>query len=107
MADETATEEIAIKDHAALTAAKKKEIAALTSAIEVKTVRAGEVAVNIVNQKNDLSDTQESLAADQAFLKELEEGCSTKESEWNECSKTRADELVALAETIKLLICIP
>jgi hypothetical protein len=59
--------------------------------------------VDIVNQKNDLSDTQQALLADRTFLKELDAGCSTKEAEWNERSKTRSDELVALAETIKLL----
>jgi hypothetical protein len=102
-AEETAAEEAAIKDHESLVAAKSKEIAAHTSAIETKTVRAGEVAVSIVNMKNDLSDTQDALAKDQAFLKELETGCDTKEAEWSERSKTRAEELVALAETIKLL----
>merc|ERR1719247_770690 len=61
LADATATEEAAIKDHAALVSAKTKEIAAHTSAIEEKTVRHGEVSVNIVNLKNDLSDTQEEL----------------------------------------------
>lgn len=84
-------------------AAKSKEIAAHTKAIEAKTVRHGEVAVNIVNLKNDLSDTQEALASNKAFLQELESGCGTKEAEWDERQKTRADELQALAETIKLL----
>merc|ERR1719183_1447451 len=103
LAEDTATEEGRIKDHAALSAAKKKEIAALTKAVEEKTVRAGEVAVNIVNMKNDLGDTYENLEKDKAFLKELEEGCGTKEAEWAERQKVRAEELLALADTIKLL----
>ena len=56
-----------------------------------------------MNLKNELSDSQEALLNDKAFRKELESGCGNKEAEWNERSKTRADELVALAETIKLL----
>merc|ERR1712228_91837 len=83
--------------------AKKAEIAALTKAIEEKTVRAGEVAVNAVNMKNDLADTAEALEKDKAFLKELEEGCSTKEAEWAERQKVRAEELLALADAISLL----
>merc|ERR1712232_1225346 len=103
LAEATAAEEKAIEDHAGLVKAKKAEIAALTKAIEDKTVRSGEVAVNIVNMKNDLADTAEALEKDKAFLKELEEGCSTKEAEWAERQKVRAEELLALADTIKLL----
>jgi len=103
LAADEAAEETAIKEHAALVEAKNKEIAALTQAIETKTVRSGEVAVNVVNMKNDLADTAEALEKDKAFLKELETGCSTKEAEWNERQKVRAEELLALADTIKLL----
>jgi hypothetical protein len=53
--------------------------------------------------KNDLTDTQEALVADKAFVKELEKGCATREAEYNEGQKTRSAELVALAETIKFL----
>merc|ERR1719159_1558016 len=51
----------AVSGHADLIAAKEKEVAANTKAIEVKTVRVGEVAVNIVEMKNDLSGTQQQL----------------------------------------------
>lgn len=37
------------------------------------------------------------------FLAELAKGCSTKEAEWAERTKTRADELLAIADTIKIL----
>merc|ERR1719487_263721 len=53
--------------------------------------------------KNDLADTVEALEKDKAFLEELEKGCSTKEAEWEERQKVRAEELLALADTIKLL----
>jgi len=33
----------------------------------------------------------------------LKANCATKDQEWNEISKTRSDELIALAETIKIL----
>ena len=104
LADETASEASAVKDHAGLISSKNKEIAAHTKAIEEKTVRAGEVAVNIVNMKNDLTDTQEALVADKAFVKELEKGCATREAEYNEGQKTRSAELVALAETLGFIL---
>merc|ERR1719245_740123 len=37
------------------------------------------------------------------FLQGLEKSCKTKTAEWEERSKTRAEELVALADTIKIL----
>merc|ERR1712232_1214205 len=103
LAEETAAEEAAIKNHEELVAAKTKEVAAHTKAIEEKTIRAGEVAVSIVNQKQDAKDTAEALEEDKAFLAELQSGCGTKEGEYNEHQKLRSEELVALAETIKIL----
>merc|ERR1712151_682269 len=47
--------------------------------------------------------TKESLAADTKFLQELDSSCDTKTAEWEVIKKTRAEELVALAETIKVL----
>merc|ERR1719203_754897 len=52
---------------------------------------------------NDLEDTEESLAEDKKFLAELETGCSTKTAEWEARCKVREQELLAIAETIKLL----
>merc|ERR1719163_1544696 len=102
-AEATAAAEQATQEHEALVAAKTKEINAHTKAIEEKSVRVGEVAVSIANMKNDLKDMQGSLEEDKAFLAELEKGCGTKEQEWEERQKTRSEELLALAETIKLL----
>lgn len=103
LADATKTETAAIETYEALIAAKKKEIAALTESIEKKTVRVGELGVEIEEMKNDLSDTEAALVADKEFLAKLETDCSTKTSEWDEIEKTRSEELVAIAETIKIL----
>jgi hypothetical protein len=103
LADEIAAEEASKSDHDALMAAKTKEVAAHTKGIEEKSVRTGETGVRIAEMKNDLSDTQEALLNDKKFLKELEQGCDTKAAEWEEHQKTRSEELVALAETIKVL----
>merc|ERR1719426_170435 len=84
-------------------AAKTKEVNALTKAIEEKMTRVGELAVEIVQMKNDLGDTAEALADDMKFLADLEKNCATKKAEWEEIVKTRNEELLALADTIKVL----
>jgi len=97
------TEAEAIKAYEALMAAKEKEVETLNAQIEAKLTRKGELGVELAGGLNELEDTQTSLAEDEKFLAELETGCATKEKEWAEVCKTRQEELVALAETIKIL----
>jgi len=103
LASATATEEAAIKTYDELMASKKEEVDALTASIEQKLKEIGEVGIEVVEMKEDVDDTANALAADKKFLAELEKGCATKTKEWEERSKTRAEELVALADTIKVL----
>ncbi len=97
----TDAENAAIKSFEELVAAKKKEIASLSEQIEVKTARAGEIAMAIANVANDIEDTKESLADDKKFLEDLEKNCATKKVQYEENMKMRGQELVALADTIK------
>merc|ERR1719223_2608372 len=71
--------------------------------IEAKLQRSGDLGVEIAQMKNDLGDTQETLAADKEFLANMEKNCETKKKEWDVIVKTRAEELAALADTIKIL----
>merc|ERR1740138_536784 len=103
LATATSEEETAVKDFNGLVAAKTKEINALTKEIESKTARIGELGVQLVTQKEDLDDTTKSLAEDEAFLKDLDKNCKTKEDEWATRCKIRSEELLAIADTIKLL----
>jgi len=103
LAETIAEEDAAKKDFEGTVGAKEKEIAEATKAIEEKTKRVGEVAVEIVNLKEDLEDTTESLAEDKKFLADLEKNCAQKEKEWAEICKMRQEELIALADTIKIL----
>merc|ERR1719171_3427839 len=102
-AEEKATEEAAIKAYDTLMSAKTKEVNALTKAIEEKMTRVGELAVAIVQMKNDLGDTAEALVEDKKFLADLKKNCATKSAEWEQIVKTRNEELLALADTIKVL----
>jgi len=97
------TEASAIADNDALVAAKNKEIAAATSAIEDKTARVGELAVAIVNAKNDLEDTKDALAEDTSYLAELKKTCAEQVELFAQVKKMRAQELEAIGATIKIL----
>jgi len=98
-----ATEEQAKQDFEGLVGAKEKEIAADTKAIEEKTKRVGEVGIDLVMMKEDLDDTQQALGEDQSFLADLGKNCETKKKDWEEICKQRQMELVAIADTIKIL----
>jgi len=75
----------------------------LTAALEAKMTRSGELAVEIVQMKNDLGDTEAALIEDKAFLADMEKNCKTKSDEWSVIVQTRNEELLALADTIKVL----
>merc|ERR1719399_119017 len=102
-AEMIAQENAAKAGYEELMAAKEKEIAAATKAIEEKLQRVGDLAVEIVTMKNDLAETQEALAEDKNFLADLEKNCDLKKKEWAERQKTRSEEILAIQETIKIL----
>jgi len=103
LVEATAAEEEAVKSFDALVAAKKKEINANTQAIESKLKRIGETGIEIVELEEDLDDTGKALIEDKKLLAELEKGCSTKEAEWEERSKLRSEEILAISEAIQVL----
>jgi len=75
----------------------------LTKAIEDKMVRLGNLQVELVEMKEDLDDTGKALLEDKKFLADLEKNCKTKAAENAENQKLLSQELVALADTIKIL----
>merc|ERR1719247_2917822 len=99
----TDAENSAIAEFESLVAAKEKEIAAATSAVEVKTGKVGELAVSIVNFKNDLADAQDAFGEDEVFLAELKKGCAVAQKEYDARVKMRSEESVAIGKTIKIL----
>merc|ERR1719359_1405457 len=103
LSEAEAAEQQAIADYDGLMAAKTKEVETLTAAIEEKTQRVGQLAVDIVEMKNELGDTEEALIEDKKFVADLEKNCAAKEAEWAERCKLRQEELLALADTIKML----
>jgi len=96
-------EAAAAAEHEDLLTAKKEEVELSTQAIETKNERVGELAVDIIEMKNDLTDTEEQVLEDKKFLADLDTKCATQTKEWEVRQQARSEELLALADTIKLL----
>ena len=133
LGDATASENDSIKTFDELVASKNKEIDALTKSIEEKMTRIGEIAVKVAEMGNELEDTKEDLEESKKFLAELDVNCENKKKEWAayqkmqdleeskkflaeldvNCEnkkkewaayqKMQGEELLALADTIKVL----
>jgi len=99
----TSTEQDAVATFDEMVAAKKSEVEAHTAAIETKTTRVGELGVSVVQMQGDLGDSEEQLIDDKKFLANMDEMCEKKQKEWEEIEKMRAEEMTAIAETIKIL----
>merc|ERR1719316_2374956 len=103
LGESTTAETTSINNYENLMAAKEKEVASLSTAIEEKMVRLGDLQVSIVEMKEDLDDTSKSLLEDKKFLADPDKNCALKTKEHEENSKLRSEELLALADTIKIL----
>merc|ERR1719460_681802 len=96
-------EQVSVTNFEDLVAAKKVEIEAATKSVEDKLTRVGNLGVEIATMKEDLDDAGKAMLEDKKFLAELEKSCATKEAEWDARCKIRTEELLALADTIKML----
>jgi len=86
-----------------LKAAKEVEIAAGQSQIDAKTTQLGNTDEKKAQDEEDLEDTQEVLASDQAFLANLKERCANMDSEYEERTKTRQLEIGAVSKALAFL----
>merc|ERR1719324_1477496 len=105
-ADAAATkkdEASSVEGYGELKAAKTAEVNAATSAIEKKTKRSGELAVEIAQTEDDLEDTKAEGAETEKFLGDLATQCKSKKDEWAERQKMRAEEVSAISEAIAIL----
>jgi len=86
-----------------LKGSKEKEIEFATESIEKKTVRSGELAVSVVQTKDELEDTTAELEETEKYAAGLEEQCAAKEKENAARVKARTDEIAAVGEAISIL----
>merc|ERR1719272_68255 len=83
----------AVSGNDELSQAKNDEISAASAAIEAKTKRAGELAVEIVQTRDDKEDTDAEIAATEGFLGNLAAQCAEKKKDWSERQQIRAEEV--------------
>merc|ERR1719453_2189645 len=86
-----------------LKAAKEEEIAAGQSLLDTKTVELGTVDEKNAMSKEDLDDTESTLASDQTFLAALKEKCAELDAEYEERTKTRQAEIQATSKALAFL----
>jgi len=103
IADLKTQESEAAKGFAELKTAKETEVEAAKEAIESKTKRVGELAVSTVESADGVEDATKEGADATKFLATLDEQCKTKQTEYDTSSKTRAEEVSAISETISIL----
>merc|ERR1719506_2627503 len=82
---------------------KKSEIEAAGKAIETKSARLGRWAWFRAWALGALAKTTDAVAEDTKFKANLKKSCATKQAEWDERCKTRAEEMKAISETIQML----
>merc|ERR1719155_228883 len=86
-----------------LKAAKEEEIKAGIEQSQTKTQELADTDSRNAQSKQDLEDTRNSLAADQKFLMNLKETCQMTDQEFEERTKTRAEEIKAVSEALAIL----
>jgi DNA repair exonuclease SbcCD ATPase subunit len=86
-----------------LKAAKESEIQAGSDLKDTKSQDLANTDEKLAQSKTDLEDTRESLGADQVFLMNLKETCQMTDQEFEERTKTRAEEMKAVSEAIAVL----
>jgi len=91
------------KDYEDLKAAKSAEIAAGQDLADTKTQELAAADEKNAQSKQDLDDTRNTLAADQAFLANLKEQCQNVDQEYEERTKTRQMEIGAVGKALAFL----
>jgi len=90
-------------DYENLKATKENEIGAGQDQTETKVQELATTDEKNAQAKTDLEDTEASLAADQKFLANLRAQCQTMDAEWEARSKTRTEEMEAVAKAMEIL----
>merc|ERR1719158_766749 len=99
----TKTEEAAVAGFADMKASKEKEIEFADESIESKKERVGELAVSVVQLKDEVEDTMKEAEEAKKFAATLDKQCAAKKKEWAERCKMRSEEIAAVGEAISIL----
>jgi len=83
---------------------KEAELEAAAKSLEEKSVELADTKQKVAQAKEDLEDTKEALSADTKFLMDLKERCAKADEDYAARSKTRQEEITAIAEAIDILM---
>merc|ERR1719253_2186026 len=103
LAEATKTEAQSNENFANLKAAKEAEIAAATEQVKAKEAELADTLNKMAKAKRDLEKTETALAADTEFLANMKKDCQTEDENYKKRAEIRSQEIVALAETLKIL----
>jgi len=103
LAEAKALEKGNVVTYEALMKSKDKQVKVATRMIEDKLQRTGQVAIEVATFQDQLESTQQQLAEDEKMKASLQTSCATKAKDFEEGTTERSKEMVALADTIKML----
>merc|ERR1719506_3696689 len=90
-------------EYESLKAAKEDEIETGRKLIVSIDQNIGEIQENYATEAKELQNTEEQLAMDEEFLKNLKEKCATMDADYDKRTKDRLTEIDAVSDTIKIL----
>eukprot|EP00397_Hematodinium_sp_SG-2012_P021560 GEMP01022283.1.p1 GENE.GEMP01022283.1~~GEMP01022283.1.p1 ORF type:complete len:661 (+),score=182.54 GEMP01022283.1:144-2126(+) len=86
-----------------LKAAKTSEIQATQDQVDKMSGEKADANERLAQAKSDREDTRNSLSADEKFLMNLKEKCKLTDEEWEQRTKTRQEEILAVSRAIQIL----
>lgn len=92
-----------VKQFEELSAAKKEQIQAGIKQIENKKEEKANADEERAHKSQEIKDTQAQIGADADFAAEVKAQCATMDAQWDERSKTRAEELEAISKAVTIL----
>jgi len=96
-------EAVQVKQFEELSTAKKEQIQAGSKQIENKKEEKANADEERAHKSQEIKDTQAQIGADADFEAEVKAQCATMDAQWDERSKTRAEELEAISKAVAIL----
>jgi len=103
IADETKEENSEEKSTDQLVGSKKTSIKSMLETMERKMKKIGSLQVEIVNMKHMMGNGAEAMKENKKMLAEVKKDCATRAKEEEERQTMRAEEQLAITDTIKIL----
>lgn len=98
-----AAEANSLKQFESLKTAKDAQILIVDKEIKTKQERLGQIGMQMVEDKQKLEETKKALEANKKLEANLSKECKARPQEYEVESKTRAEEGIAIADTIRIL----